>query len=273
MGKLSLLVCFVFVSCLNFSERSFSFQKEIQGDWLILYPQHILKNDVQRKIYGSAQDSIVSLLGLKLVSLNSNGEFIQTDSIFGKHGRWRITDTSKLEIKGAGKGLENFKGTLVGIVNDTILLEEMIHVKNENIKLIWHLKKISSANDGSDLFEQQNNRWRQKPSRKESDKEIRDRIVGMLKYYSLYFKVVSIESIYFSPARVILPFTYYQHGVGLTNYGKDFSKCFFDTADAEKGYRVIKEAFESTKGDEFPSGNNYVVEYSEYFKQVADLIN
>ena len=273
MNKLFVLVGLVLVSCVNISDRGFDFQKEIQGDWLILYPQHILKTPAQRKIYGTVQDSIVNLLGLKLISFTGNGEFIQTDSLFGKHGGWKITDTSKLDIKRAGKGLENFKGTIVGLVNDTILIEEMVQINNEHIKLIWHLKRISSASDGADLFKKQNNLWRQRPSKNETNEEMKERLVAMLKYYALYFKVISKESIYFSPVRVPLPFTYYQHGIGLTNYSNDFAKCFFDRADAEKGYQAIKEAFERTRSTEFPSGDNYVIEYSKYFQQLAGVIN
>ena len=273
MNKLLLLVGFVFVSCMNISDRGLDFHKEIQADWLILYPQHILKNPVQGKIYGIAQDSIVNLLGLKLVSFSNNGEFIQTDSLFGKHGAWKIADTGRLEISKAGKGLENFRGTIVGLVNDTILIEEMVRINNESIKLIWHLKKISSASDGADLFKKQNNLWRQRPVKNETEKEIKERLVAMLKYYSLYFKVVAKESIYFSPVRVFLPFTYYQHGIGLTGYSDDFVKCFFDRADAEKGYHAIKEAFERTSNLDFPSGGNYVIEYSKYFQRLAGVIN
>lgn len=273
MNRLSILVWFVFFSCMNINGPVFNPRKEIRGNWLILYPQHILKNDVQREIYANVQDSIVNLLGLKLVSFNSSGEFIQTDSLFGKHGSWKIADTGNLEISGGGKGLEPFKGAIVGVVNDTILIEEMVSINNETIKLIWHLKKIGAANEGASLFKEQNNIWRQRPSKKETDREIKERLVAMLKYYSLYFKIVSKESIYFSPARVLLPFTYYQHGVGLTKYNNDFAECFFDPADADKGYQVIKEAFEIAKGGEYPSGNNYVIEYSDYFLQVAGLIN
>ena len=99
-------------SCLSKKDDVFIPKDEIKGNWLILYPQHILKTDKQRKKYGKAQDSIVNIMGLKLVSFKSNGEFLQTDSLFGDHGKWTINDTGSLKITSAGKGFENFTASL-----------------------------------------------------------------------------------------------------------------------------------------------------------------
>ena len=272
MSKFFLFLLFGLISCINTKDKIFVPQKEIQGDWLILYPKHILKNDAQRKIYVKAQDSIVNLFGLKMVSFAGNGQFLQVDSLFGSMGSWKVKDTGLLEVRSTGKGFENFNGKFVGVINDTILIEQMVPIDNENIKLIWHLKKIGGKHEGADLFKRDNNIWRQKPQKKENEAEIKSRVIKMLKYYSLYFKMVSKESIYFSPARVSLPFTYFQHGVGLKMFDDDFEKPFFDADDAKKGYRLIKDVVEETKSLDFPSGNNFVIEYSEYFQQLADYL-
>jgi hypothetical protein len=270
MNKYLLFILLGFISCVNIQDKVFDPQKEIEGDWLILYPKHILKNDAQRKIYGVAQDSIVNLFGLKLISFTDKGQFLQVDSLFGVQGNWKVKDTTHLEVRSVGKGFELFNGNIVGIINDTILIEQMVPIDRENIKLIWHLKKMGTENGGTALFKRDNNLWRQRPQKKENEAEIKSRVVKMLKYYSLYFKVVSKESIYFSPARVSLPFTYFQHGVGLKMFDNDFEKCFFDTDDARKGYQLLKNAFEETKSLDFPSGSNFVIEYSEYFQRLAD---
>ena len=262
------------VSCLSKKDDVFIPKEEIKGNWLILYPQHILKTDQQRKIYGRAQDSIVNYMGLKLVSFKGNGEFLQTDSLFGGHGKWTINDTGSLKITSAGKGFESFTGVLTGIKNDTILIEELVSLENETIKLIWHLKKILPDSEEGGLFKNEMNQWRQKSSRTETDVEIRKRIVSMLKYYSLYFKILSVESSYFSPVRVFLPFSYYQHGVGMKEFNPlhYFTICFFNTANAKKGYEMLKEGFEKTKDQDFPSGENFVIEYSKYFDILAKAV-
>lgn len=261
-------------SCLSKKDHVFIPKEEIKGNWLILYPQHILKTDQQRKKYGKAQDSIVNIMGLKLVSFKSNGEFVQADSLFGGHGKWIINDTGSLKITSAGKGFENFAGTLTGIKNDTILIEELVSLEKEPIKLVWHLKKIFTGGDEGSLFKNEMNQWRKKSTRTETEAEIKNRVVSMLKYYSLYFKVISLESVYFSPARVLLPFLYYQHGVGLKQFNPldHFTICFFNTANAKKGYEILKDGFEKTKDQDFPSGENYVIEYSKYFDLLAKAI-
>ena len=264
----------LFVSCVSKKDDNFIPKEAIKGNWLILYPQHILKTDLQRKIYGRAQDSIVNFMGLKLISFNDNGEFLQTDSLFGVHGKWAINDTGSLKISSAGKGFENFTGVVAGIKNDTILIEELVSLESEPIKLIWHLKKITIGDEAGNLFKNEHNQWRQKSNKKETDTEIRMRIISMLKYYSLYFKIVSVESIYFSPIRVFLPFLYYQHGIGLKKFNSldYFTSCFFDLANAKKGYEILTEGFEKTKDEDFPSGENYVIEYSKYFERLAKAL-
>ena len=261
-------------SCHNKKDDVFIPKEEIKGNWLILYPQHILMTDQQRKIYGRAQDSIVNFMGLKLISFKNNGDFLQTDSLFGTQGKWEINDTGSLKIASAGKGFENFNGVLTGIKNDTILIEELVSLENETIKLIWHLKKILTGSDEDNLFKKEINQWRQKSNQKETDGEIRKRIISMLKYYSLYFKMVSVESIYFSPVRVFLPFSYYQHGIGLKEFNSldYFSSCFFDLANAKKGYEILKNGIEKTMEEDFPSGENYVIEYSKYFDILAKAL-
>ena len=272
MYKYTIVLLLFFVSCVNFSENNFDAKKEIVGNWLILYPQHILKNDAQRKLYGKAQDSIVNQGGLKLVSFEKDGKFFQLDSLFRPHGSWVIVDSGSLKINSAGKGFEYFNGEVSGIINDTILIEELIELDNEKIKLVWHLKKIGQDNDAADLFQRSNNGWRQKPVKKEQAAEIKTRVRAMLEYYALYFKIVAVESIYFSRARVFLPFTYYQHGIGLTGFVTDhpFASYFYNESDAKIGYDILKSAFEKTKDEEFPSGENFVSEYSMYFERLAN---
>ena len=272
MYKCTLVLLLFFISCVNFSKNDFDAKKEIVGNWLILYPQHILKNEAQRKLYGKAQDSIVNQGGLKLVSFEKDGKFFQMDSLFGGQGSWFIVDTGSMKINSAGTGFEHFSGEVRGILNDTILIEEMIRLDNEKIKLIWHLKKIGQDDDGAGLFQRSNNLWRQKPVKKEQAAEIKTRVRAMLEYYALYFKIVSVESIYFSRTRVFLPFTYYQHGIGLTDFATahPFRAYFYDERDARIGYDMLKSAFGKTKDEDFPSGENFVSEYSMYFEKLAN---
>lgn len=269
---LIILVLLLFISCVVKKDKVIVMPQEfIRGDWLILYPQHKLNNEVQRKIYGKVQDSIVDLMGLKLISFKSNGEFLQMDSLFGKHGNWVIADSGRLNLRSAGKGFEDFNGVFAGVQNDTMLISEYVLVKNERIKLVWHLKKIFPRDEAAALFKQENNLWRQKPVKKEPEEAIRNKIISMLKYYALYYKLVSNESIYFLSGRVALPFTYYQHAVGLKKFNDDdeFCQYFFDTNDAIKGYRIIKGSFEKIKSKDFPSGENFVIEYSRFFEMLA----
>ena len=96
-------------SCTFWQTREQDPVKAIAGNWLILYPEHELTTADQRKAYTKAQDSIVSLLGLKTISFLEGGAFFQSDSIFKPAGNWHFNPENKnLFIRNAGKGLDFF---------------------------------------------------------------------------------------------------------------------------------------------------------------------
>lgn len=274
MRKYFLFISLFFISCFNKSGNDFNPVEMLPGNWLVLYPQHILKTRAQREIYTEKQDSIISLMGLKLISFKNDGTFLQADSLFGGHGKWVSADTSSLEISYGGTGFESFKGKVAGIMNDTLLISEIVSLDNEQVNLIWHLKKVLSGNEAAILFKEEYNSWRKKPAMKETNEELKKRIISMLTYYALYYKLVSKESIYFSRSRVFLPFNYYQHGIGMQPFMPEepFRGFFFDMADARKGYGFIRSACDKIKKERFPSGENFVIEYAMFFEKLAKAI-
>ena len=69
-------------SCTFWQTREQDPVKAIAGNWLILYPEHELTTADQRKAYTKAQDSIVSLLGLKTISFLEGGAFFSKRQYF-----------------------------------------------------------------------------------------------------------------------------------------------------------------------------------------------
>lgn len=275
MVRLSLFLSSIII----FSSCGFWQQKEevnlseaIKGDWLILYPDHELKTAEQRKIYGEAQDSIVSLFGLKTISFNDKAAFLQTDSIFRPAGKWHLNpENNNLFIRDAGKGLDFFQGNLISIKRDTMQIVENISLGGQVIKLTWFLKRITDKKN-SLLFNPGENWWRKKIAG-ETDTQLRKKIKAMLAYYSLYYEMVSKESAYFSQSKVFLPFSYYQHAIGLKPFNEksNFSQLFYNTQQAAQAYTILSEAMDNIKGEPFPSGENFVIEYSKYMKQLAEV--
>jgi hypothetical protein len=240
----------------------------LPGDWLVLYAEHKLKGPDQRDIYGRKQDSIIEAKGLKLISFSNDHSFIQMDYP-DTRGNWKLTDAKEIEVKGAGNGFDNFKTEFLGFARDTLQIVEYAEMEGEKVKLIWNLKKV----DQPRLFTARNNNWRKKPSATESDEQLRSRLSDILDYYSHYYKLVAKESIYFIQTRVPLPFSYYQHAMGMKSFveNSDFTKLFFDNEQASKAYRLLTATMNSLN-NEFPRKENFVEEYAEFMGKMAERI-
>lgn len=266
-------VILLFTSCKSRQKEQLNFSEEIKGNWLILYPDHDLANDEQRKLYVKAQDSIVALLGLKTISFRDDGSFVQTDSLFSSPGKWNVNaENNNLFIRSAGKGLDFFAGNITNLWMDTLQVVENIILEDQKIKLTWFLKQIHGKKYGV-LFNEEGNWWR-KVNSDETEEALKRRVKAMLQYYALYYELVSIESAYFSQSRVFLPFKYYQHSIGLRPFDakSDFSRLFKNTKQAEKGYAVLKAAMDKLKNQRFPSGKDFVIEYAMYMSKLAEAI-
>ena len=267
------VIIFLFSSCTFWQKKEVDLSESIKGDWLILYPDHELKTAEQRKIYAEAQDSIVALLGLKTISFNKDGSFLQTDSIFKPAGKWHFnSENNNLFIRNGGKGFDFFQGNLVGIKKDTMQVVENISLNGESIKLTWYLKRIADKKRAV-LFAEAENWWRKKDG-PENDSQLRKKIIAMLSYYSLYYEMVSKESAYFSQARVFLPFRYYQHSIGLKafDHESNFGQLFFNTQQSEQAHAILSGAMNKLQNEPFPSGDDFVIEYSKYINKLARAI-
>lgn len=238
----------------------------LTGNWLILYPDHRLTSYSQREVYGRYQDSLITLYGLKLIKLEGDGRFVEIDSIRPKGAKWNFQD-SVFRVQEGGKGFNPFNTTFTDLENDTLKLTQFLTLEDEKVKLVWHLKKIDDDAKEASLFGAEANSWRKVPSAPESPEAMRKRLAAMLDFYGDYFTLVSKESIYFSPARVPLPFHYYQHAIGLQEqFRPDFVRLFFNEGDALRAHSLLKQALNANS---FPRGDNFVTEYGLFLKKLA----
>jgi hypothetical protein len=265
---LLLAVSFLF-SC---SSEKDDMKASLTGNWLILYPDHHLRTRSEREVYGRYQDSMVNLFGLKLISFNAEGKFMEIDSLFQIRGQWTLLNEKELQLREGGKGFNPFNTTIDRLENDTLRLVQQLPLENEKIKVVWHLKKVDEDTVAQKLLAPQANEWRKKPGRPETEPEIRKRLVGLLNYYSNYLKLVSKESSYFLKSRIHLPFQYYQHALGMKKeMSPGFIHLFYDENDARKAYTILSQTVDRLAG-QFEWGENFVVEYALFFKRMIYYI-
>jgi hypothetical protein len=244
----------------------------IIGNWLILYPDHHLRTKTERDVYGKYQDSIINLYGLKLISIKENGEFTEVDSLFRSPGKWIFSNDKKMQIREGGRGFNPFTTAFKSIENDTLRLQQSLSLDKEKIEVVWHLKKVDEDTIAIKLFSPEANQWRVKPTSPESDAALRKRLVLLLNYYSDYLKLVSQEAEYFLIPRVHLPFRYYQHAIGLQEkMTPGFVNLFYNEEEAKKGVAILQNTLNQLS-NEFEWGDNFVLEYAEFFKRMANWL-
>lgn len=188
-------------------------------------------------------------------------------------GQWKVTDDLLLRVENGGEGYSPFTTEFYQYKNDIMELVETIRYKGESIQLKWKLKKLKGK-EASLLFDDKPNAWRKRPVTRETDEQIKERLTGMLDYYSTYYFLVDKESSYFIPSRVMLPFKFYQHAIGLRplTAKNNFMQLFYDSTQAARAHLSLDIAMGKLKG-RFPSGGeSFIHEYASYMKLMAEEI-
>jgi hypothetical protein len=271
MARLLFIICISFLAGCNSLPEAERVHKDLSGNWIMLYPDHQLENQRQRVLYSQMQDSIVGLSALKLITLANDGSFAEIDSL-QVTGHWGISPDKIFFISGGGKGFQDFSGQLTSLEGGKLKVTQLLRQQGETIKLVWHLKKISGAD--ARLFRPEANNWRIPATTDESEQQIRHRLSEMLKYYADYYSLVTAESSFFVPTRVLLPLRFYQHAIGLKEFDGDshFTRLFHDRQQAIFAYKLLSNTIKLLR-DDFPSRDNYVKEYAAFMSMMAKSLS
>jgi hypothetical protein len=265
------LFCILLISLMacKSSPKKTSIYQTLSGNWLVLYLSNDDVSDKKTDLYAKLQDSLVTGKGLKLVTFYADGYFAQLDSLPLK-GRWSTKEDEIIYVNGAGKGFDHLKCVFKSYQDGNMLLTETIEAEGQQLDLQWHLLRIDNG-DATTLFDKEANTWRNVPVREETEEEMRTRLHSMLKYYAAYFKLLSEESSYFMPSRIMLPMKFYQHAVGIKYYDENsrFVKLFYSPPQAKIAHAMLDGLIERVKFD-FPEKKSYTEEYSLMLDQLAD---
>lgn len=244
-------------------------QEKVKGNWFVLYPDDGLLTKEQEKIYAAIQDSLVDIKCQKLISLTADGNFVQLDTMDAQ-GSWATKGNEWLYINNGGEGFMDFKTTFAGMEGDRLTLMETVKVQDQSLKLIWHLLKLDTGN-AAQLFLPTENKWRKKTNSSESEVQLKERLVTMLRYYAIYFNLISDKASYFIPKRIILPVKLYQHAIGLKNWEEatNFQRLFYNEAAAKQAYAILEKGIADADFGDIPDLKSYTKEYAAMFKKVA----
>lgn len=243
----------------------------IPGNWIVLYPDEELQTREQEAVYAQTQDSFTGIRCLKLIRFTTDGKFRQLDSV-SITGTWTINDKQEVVVKNGGRGFEPFTARIKSLTGNQLQLTELAEARGQQLQLNWHLLRLDKG-DPQQLFDDAQNKWRYKAVSRESDNAIRERVASMLAYYSVYFNLLSEESSYFIPGRVILPVNFYQHGIGLREFDEKsrFAALFYNTEQAKFAWYVLDAAIDNTHTD-FRKKDSFTAEYARWLELFAQEV-
>lgn len=260
-----------FFSCKSPLRGARKLSSDLEGNWLVVMAYTDNANSAGKRLYNEIKDSIASMSSLKIVSFGPGGEFRQMDSLKG--GQWVVTEDKQLHVSGGGKGFENFKAGFFSYEGKTMILQEDVLVKDRATELRWNLHKIPPGHDVNELLEPEANKWRVRPNAMETSSQLRRRLIAMLTYYWKYFEYVGKTADFFSYKRILLPFNFYQRGMGLPKWKQEmpFNQFFYNDAQAKQAHGYLDDAMSDLKGS-YPSNDNWVLGYSMFMESMAAQI-
>lgn len=242
-----------------------SLQKKVTGNWFIVYPEEETSTEAERRLYARIQDSLLEGKALKPVSFLENGTFIQWDSL-SHAGSWGITEEKQVVVGNGGKGFKNFRAEFMR-EGDEAILREKVETSDGILYIKWHLSRLNGG-ASAELTNPEKNAWRKRPAGPETEAAMRKRMAAALHYYSVYFALVGDAANFFLPYRVMLPFRFYQHAIGMRDQDPKhrFYSLFYSEEDAAKGYAMLKTLIND-------SDLNYPdVESDSYSKEYAMML-
>lgn len=246
----------------------------VKGSWLVLYSRLDKESEDFRDIYNGAKDSLLLLHGLKLLRFEDDGSLYQADSILAKPGSWALTPEGILLIRNAGKGLNKVQAVATSAGNDKLEISSFEKLEGENLRINWHYKKLDEKD--AVLLDKEQNAWRQLLPANATENQVAEKVVKILRYYGHYFHVIGREASYFYPDRMIVPFKYYQHGVGLQSFSMEnrFARQFVDSVQATKAWDILRKGFYRISDVPYPSvKNNYTEGYALFLESLAEDIH
>ena len=182
--------------------------------------------------------------------------YTEITGYFAEHGKWSFQGSDKVRF---GNRLLQIKGFETKKGNEFMIAE--VEMREEDLKL--ELKFVREAkmlaNYQSDPFHPKNNLWRIKPKEKETDEEIKARLINYVEHFAGILKAASEREgnvVSFAHSLGIIQVS--RGGIGVVKkkkINKDWINCFYDEEDAFKAQSMFKKYAGGNKYKDGTSGN------------------
>ena len=185
----------------------------------------------------------------------ANGTFVKNPRNAMDYGNWHYDDDKKTITLNYSveKGKDIYK--IASLAADELILVNAGINTTTNLKFISPGKRLANAAD--EPFDLQNNRWRIKPGKKETDAAIKQRLKENIHFFILFYTSVIIKddkavSFWGLPSC----FKWYGGGIFLKKIDElkeNWIDCFYNREQAMKAYiqaeKLLAEKYEWPKGE------------------------
>ncbi|MFT3681013.1 MAG: hypothetical protein QM791_12115 [Ferruginibacter sp.] len=211
----------------------------------------ILEDDKESLTYS---DNPEGMYVVRSINLSSDGSFTKDVRNYMQYGNWEFDEASKKII------LEYHDGTKDVYKIIKLAADELVMI-NSGIESITQLKYVSDAKryrePADDPFHISNNQWRIKPSKKEAEEQVRQRMKDYLHFHILFYRDFLARdekkiSFYGFPTCL----KWYAGGIYIVkeaDLAENWFKCFYNKENAMKGYKMMDDII--GKKYQWPKGN------------------
>jgi len=206
----------------------------------------------------------------------ANGSFVKNPRNEMDYGEWIFDDAKKtitLNYSSVG-GKDIYK--IASLSADELILVNGGINTSTNLKFIAGGKRL--ANPADEPFDLQNNRWRMKPVKKETDAGIKQRLKENIHFFILFYKSIIIKD-----EKVVsfwgLPSCFKWYGGGIFIKKKEELKenwmdCFYNKEQAMKAYdlaeKLLEQKYTWPKGEtNWLKQNLFVLE--QMYKKIDEI--
>ena len=183
-------------------------------------------------------------------------KFTEMTGYFAEHGKWAYQGSDKIKFGNRLLQIKQFEEK-----KGREFMIAVVEMREEDLEL--ELKFVREAkmlnNYKSDPFHPKNNLWRIKPKQKETDEQIKARLINYVEHFAGILKASSErEGSVVSFAHSLGIIQVYRGGIGVVKkkkVNKDWINCFYDEEDAMKAQSMFKKYVKGNKYKGGTSGN------------------
>ncbi|POY35185.1 hypothetical protein C3K47_16530 [Solitalea longa] len=205
----------------------------------------------------------------------NDGVFISFDNNQYSTGKWFYsTADSIITIRGNVKKETLLK--LVSIQKDNFKFKilEVNKIKSNDDYLLFYSQSTHFEGQTKDLLSLNENQWRIKPIQKESNEQIKQRVLSQLKYHIDYFNMTKDKKqTYFETKILQSPFNFYQNALGVPhNYElpEEWVETFYSREDAEKAADLLRSTIKNIDG--VKTHERFTETYTEIINKMIDRL-